>query len=945
MTKMILLEQITLALQSLGNNEQLNKTKIMKRYIFTILAIGTALLFAACTDELENKYTTKYSGEEIVFGARATYELNEDKNKAPQTRTVYTGEFLGADGKAWQSGSKYEGVKWIADDQVRIYCPQAAGRKTADYVVALEGNEKEHVASLTRHPNYDGALQWGDTNATHDFYAVYPAPSMYDEGFSDTEVLNGNTKLVGNIPAVQPHIGYSVNEIPIVVPSHDDLPALTGSTKGKNYILAPDMKYAYMVARRSVIPAQTEENVYLNFVPVATAVEITIQNLARNNSYPNGQTLHLTNVLVNSTEPISGQFNVDLADINEDGTFTGEQDPFSNTFSTGKQVSLPMFEQGLYGDPIQLGFGDAVTFTVFMLPTAEIESLDIVVQGLGGSKSGHLNGVEIVKRKKTYIKNLPFVGENVLPFTQSEWMRFVEDDVPLKALSIPGAGGAASGEKYALGQTTDLGDYDRQQNLTIEQLWEKGIRCFELATDIPSDETSSLGGQNVICNGKSCGITLDEAIGKIAQSLNDHNQEFAMVILTYQTLGGWGARKPAVYMKLLNAYWPKVADKLGEGCSLGEYDSDATMNDSRGKLFCIARPTSIYQDYAPKGQTVPNMTTNTNWWGTNTTVSTKEATYESLKMPAPVDNIVVINGWGALKDKWQQRGYIETSHRQNNVPEGSTKPGRPFDVSTIYDHGGGVFNNNHDYDKHTINNDTWRGDLPDATYNPNPDADFEYTTSKNSNAWVQEWARVSNNSEYYINSVEKCGCLFNGGNLAKVQCWNSTYEEKVANIKDALSKAIKKDEDYAVYINSLCGYFIDKDIKSSYEPCRLTDYNVTNSQFLSSGTALSGLQGNIQSFAYTINEMFYQHLQDVTSGYVPGSMGIILMDRVGEIVGNNDASNKIPGIIVANNFQHEEETTVLSLPRNEEAFEPGDKLAAPAQRGVANDNEVSIVWR
>lgn len=917
----------------------------MKRYIFTILAIGTALLFAACTDELENKYTTKHSGEDIVFGARATYELNEDKKNAPHTRTVYTGEFLGADGNAWQSGAKFEGVKWIANDQVRIYCPQAAGHKTADYVVTLSGKEQNHVASLTRHPNYDGALQWGDTNETHDFYAVYPAPSMYEDGPLAAEVLNGQTELNGKIPSVQPHLGCSEEEISIVVPAHDGLPALTGTTKGTNHILAPDMKYAYMVARRSVIPAKTEDNVYLNFVPVATAVEITIQNLARNNSYPNGQTLYLTNVLVNSTTPISGEFKVDLAEIDEDGSAIEEKDPFSNNVSIGKQISLPMFQQGVYGDPIELKFGDAVTFTVFMLPTAEIDALDVVVQGLGGSKSGHLSGIKIEKRKKTYIKNLPFVGKNLLPFTQSEWMRFIENDVVVKELSIPGAGGAASGEKYALGQSTELSDVDRQQNLTIEKLWEKGIRCFEFATDIPSDGTSSLGNQDVICNGKSCGITLDEAINKVAAQLNAHKKEFAMVILTYQTLGGWNQRKPATYMSLLNKYWPTVASKLDEGCSLGDYSSSATMQNSRGKLFCIARPTSIHQDY---GTQVVTPSSGWKWdsFSTETTYNPSTIELSSLGIESPVNGIIVIHGWGALKDKWQQRGYTNTSYRQYSTD--GDGPGRPFDVSTVYDHDGSAgYHNNKDFETRTINGKNWHGYFPKESYTANNlVADFSYETSTGSTAWVQEWARVSQENLFITREEEKCvHLIINFGNKSKVICWNDTYDEKVGHIKDALQKAIKKDGGYAVYINSLCGYFIDRSIEQSYIPCVLTDFNASNSnKGLSSASQTAGLQGNIQRFAYTINSMFYDHLQDVTSGYVPGSMGIILMDRVGEVVDDNDAGNKIPGIIVANNFQHEESATTLSLPRNENGLESGDELAAPAQRGVANDNEVSIVW-
>ena len=918
----------------------------MKKYILNILAIGAVVFFSGCADELEKKITQKYTGEEIVFGARASFELNEDKKNAPAKRTVYTGDFINKDGNPWKDGdgTKYEGVKWIAGDQVRIYCPQAAGYKTADYTVTLGAGEQNNTTSLVRNSNYDGALQWGDLNNTHKFYAVYPAPSYFTDGPQTGEVLNNGTKLKGKIPSVQSHIGITEGEISISIGAHDDLPALNGTTKGKNYIVTPNMEYAYMVARRDVVPAKTNDDIYLNFNPIATAIEITIQNLARNSSYPSGQTLYLTNVLINSDNNICGEFEVDLNNINEDGTYTTTADPF--TVDKGsKQISVPMYEEGVYGDPIQMNFGDAVTFTVFMLPTIDLSSLDIVLQGLGGTKTGHLSGIQITKRKKTYIKNLPFVGQNLLPFTQSEWMRFIENDVITKELSIPGAGGAASGEKYYNNQTTELTDIDRQQNLSIEKLWEKGVRCFEFATDIPStitNDASLLGEQNVICNGKSCGIKLDEAINKVAAQLNAHKKEFAMVILTYQTLGGWGARKPKDYMELLNKYWPTVANKLEEGCSLGNYSSSATMLNSRGKLFCIARPTSIYQDYAPTGSQVPDMTTNTNWWGgTNTTVSMKDASYESLNMPDPVNGIIVINGWGALKDKWQQRGYIESSHRQNNTPSGSTKPGRPFDVSTIYDHKGNALSGQHNFDSHTINNKTWYGNLPSTEYSATPEANFEYTTSTTSKAWVQEWARVSNTNDYYINTEENCShWIGSDGKTAKVQCWNNTYDEKVNNIKDALNKAITKEGNYAVYINSLCGYFIDKNVASSYEPCRLTDYNVNNQYFLSSGDAQSGLQGNIQTFAYTINSMFYDHLQDVTSGYVPGSMGIILMDRVGETVDDNDAGNKIPGIIIANNFQHETSTVTYSLPRDENGTQNSDIFASPAKRNTTN----GIVW-
>lgn len=919
----------------------------MKKYIFGILTIGAVAVFSGCTDEeIVEQFTPKNTGDEIVFGARATYEVNEDKtDKTSATRTVYTGEFLGADGKTWQSGAKYEGVKWIAGDQVRIYCPDASGRQTADYTVVLSGTDQQHVASLQRNANYDSALQWGDPSSTHHFYAVYPAPSQYTDGPEAGDVLNNGTTLTGVIPSVQPHLGadYMKEEsITATIPAHDDLDERT--VTGTNHIVAPNMEYAYMVARRDVVPNETEDEVYLNFVPTATAVEITIQNLARNAQYKDGDVLYLTNVLVSSkTTPLYGEFSVDLANLNEDGTgIDATKEPFSNGTSVGYQVSVPMFEDGIYGDPIQLKFGDAITFTVFMLPTVgELENLNIVLQALGGTKSGSLSGVKITQKKKTYIKSLPFVGKNVLPFTQSEWLKFVEDEVPIKDLSIPGAGGAASGDLNGDGSYA-LADINRQQNLSIEGLWNKGVRCFEFATDIPSNGTSSLGLQQVICNGLECGVTLDAAIKDVVDQLNAHPQEFAMVILTYQTLGGWSARQPATYMNLLNTYWPTVKSKLSSACSFGKYSTDSKVGDSRGKLFCIARPTSIHQDYGPAV-----VTPQSSWWGLVTQFTPSNVTYESLGIADPVDGIVVINGWGALKDKWQQRGYIEGSYRQNNnLPADATKPGRPFDVSTIYDGGHSSLPSN------TIDGETWRGNLPDESYSPGTlTPDFSYTTSTGVDAWVQEWARVSDMNAFFITDKQNCSqTLHFTHNEAKVLCWNNTYAEKVANIKDALTKAVNKEGGYSIYVNSLCGYFVDKTIEQSYIPCVLTDYNANNNnKTLSKASQTAGLQGNIQRFAYTINQMFYDYLQEATdgTGYTPGSMGIVLMDRVGEVVTVDgktyDGGNRIPGIIVANNFQHKASATALSLPRRN--LEEGDVIAAPARRGVNGENEeMSITW-
>ena len=103
-----------------------------KNYIYLMLAV-LAFCTVGCTDEFETQTTVKTTGEEILFGGTASYELNEKLGaKANTTRTIYTGE------QYVENGKTYEGVNWVKNDQVRIYCPQAANAKYADYTVTAD---------------------------------------------------------------------------------------------------------------------------------------------------------------------------------------------------------------------------------------------------------------------------------------------------------------------------------------------------------------------------------------------------------------------------------------------------------------------------------------------------------------------------------------------------------------------------------------------------------------------------------------------------------------------------------------------------------------------------------------------------------------------------------------------------------------------------------------
>lgn len=948
---------------------------IMKKYIFATFIAGVAAFFTGCSDDLE-QFTVKHSGEEILFGGRAGFEMTGDEAKnASQTRTVYTGntwEAVDEDGVT----KTYEGVNWIAGDKVRIYSPQTAGTTMADYNVVTSNTEaisgtEEHEVALNKIGGV--GLQWGETgeDAVYDFYAVYPSPEQYPlkDGVLDNtvsnKVLKGSTTVSGTIPLVQTPLKR------------------TSAKDDGNYVFAPHMEYAYMVARQHIAnPSKNAKEVYLNFVPIATAVEIELYN-AITGYETNLSTLLLTNVLIsanNESTPIAGDFTADLSkltDGNADGSYCGI--PTSGFVSTGtntyNQITVPMYEDGLYGDPTPLAPGKSIKFTVFMLPTQDVDDLKVTIQGATGAATGSTNGVEIKMHKKTYLKKMP-VTNAVMPFDQSRWVEYLPDNAYLKGLSIPGAGGATSGHITH----TDANKTFLEQKYDIPTLWSYGIRCFEFTVDYIDDVTNlttdgDLANNIVFCNTINTGVTLKDAVAAVKTQLVTYPEEFAMVIITYQAQKGWETRNgdtgavtntnkrdPQAFASQLKAFWDNVSgttysewpEKNGIQTGTKLYSTGLTVNEARGQLFCIARPTSEGEDnYA----VITEQTTSgflgitSDRWYTLTKASLTPVTIVHPK-------VMVIHGWGALKDKWEARGFtpcifqrgIGNSYFQRAISHGkyeifydSNLPGRPFEVA----------NSGVDGLTGTLDKDAAGNAIDGAKYVSSKVEtlvpDFYYgvqagtATVTANGAWVQEWARVS----------PEAGVK--GGANSKYSWWPSSIEEKKARIQECLDYALKgtKGSD-VVYINSLCGYFIDVNNWTSCEPNSLTESNITDNILpttsgllglddLTSATSTSGMSGDIAGYAKYINEYFYGYLQKTIDGsdFVPGPMGIILMDRVAE----ETASTQIPSIIIANNFQHVLPAKPATYSLRKSNYEEGDKFAAPAQRGVKSSNEgVSIVW-
>ena len=891
---------------------------IMKAFkIFSLLAVLAIALTGCIEDDFGMASGPAKIGDEIMFGGTAGY--------GGKTRTVY--------GDKW-TDDKYTEIKWYTGDQVRIYCEQAMPVVNGDEEVLYCDYNVVNGLGVTENPK-DGkkdkghpsslsaigvsGLKWGaETN--HTFYGVYPAPGQLANNDADELSKQAAGKLDFNFEN-KTLTGYLPNR-------QTPLSGMNFVQKFSNdYIVYPAMRYAYMVATTTGHPANTTP-VSLSFNPVVTAVEITLVNKSAN--FVDGDLESYNDIegiegfVVSSDKQICGDFTVDIT--------TGTNTLLQNT-ETHKQIFIPA-EIGL------LKYGESVTFTAFMMLDKSVTGLkDLIVSiitesGVKSSKlSGKNDGIIVYAKKKNFLNNVNMnLGSVVYNRNANNWVKYIPDtkqdgtDVLVRNLSIPGAGGAASKSIYDKGG--DNVNY-AQQTLTIAEQWAQGIRCFEFAVDILE---TNMVDEPVICNGQITDKTLGTVVNEVRTCLLASPDEFAMVIVTYQNTNGFveynasaPARNPETFMERLGCYWNTLGDNWTatgnktHNNSIGPalFKSDLTIANARGKLFCIARPTSQYEDdftIVPKEGDVIKK-------------GSQYVTYDKSKLSVSNtnDNIFVINGWGSLKDKWEARGYTKSLFYRGKEGTGyngqvsyspdynSSEKGRPFDASTL--------------------KGNYKDNAPkEANYVANTAAgrsNFYYAsqagvgTKVEESVWAQEWARVSPTTSVFGDDVNSgVYATFSDANdntVKRVIYWAPTFEEKKLRVEETLYYALNRYDDNKgkgdiIYINSLCGYYIDPNITISCVPnantewggCRCDRYGTESSYFtkywkvkkLTACDSQSGMAGNIADYARDINNYFYRKLTDMqASGLLNSGLGIVLMDRISDSPEVDPAGYYIPQII------------------------------------------------
>lgn len=822
-----------MTVQKDGNGNKIKMNMMKFKCIYALIAV--VLLATACQDEeIIQPVNPGLQGAEITFGARAGFE-----NSNPGSRTEYSGVHY------TYNGAKFERIDWVKGDTVQVYSPQAGGTNPSHYTVIGFKDGDEAAGSTGKGEDYaalerigESSLQWG--NGEHTFYAMYPSTLMFSEGTEEYQ----NIKLEGT--TMHAFI------------ADEQVPASVTSDGAGNWVAAPDMKYAFMVAKDKASQTDNNGNVSLSFVPAVTAVQLKLVLPDNSSSTEKVNQLNIGTVRVEGTG-IAGSYTADLGAWNPETTTY----PTYKAVSTTNYVEIPVWHKNNDGnlEQIKIEPGHSLTFTVFLVPGGNISGLKVGISDVGISYQQKALGVEVVSNKKNVINGMQLpVSTTPVVIDYSKWMALLDANTTMKALSIPGTGGS-----FSYGYTnSDSANYKQQyKHMDLEAQWKLGIRAFEIVSERPSAATTSLGTENVKCNKASMGVSvlsvLQNLLSKVSSIKDSEGNptETAVLILTYQPEGSGRNRNGATYASSLKLMYDDLT--AAQKSQIIQYTPDLTLSAARGNVMIFCR---------------------INQKDENDNGDTNDATaFELATATLKGTNITLIDGCGTGKDRWGSRGYKVNG----NVAYDAANTGDSNKSVDYYlQQTGGVLSGGFSWPD-------WNNvSVPNAE---NGDLNFGFATNYSDvTCWYQEWARVV--PEGLIDKNLGWYQIYNTGlGIADIYPdvrWFESYSEKLAAAKKTFDMAISGDYSDYIFINSLCGYFVDSKISNSYE--------------IFTGSNDGGIEGNIKGLADKINPDFYSYVLTTGMSDKPGPTGIVMMDYVSNNP-NAGGAYLLPSVIIANNLK------------------------------------------
>lgn len=154
-----------------------------------------------------------------------------------------------------------------------------------------------------------------------------------------------------------------------------------------------------------------------------------------------------------------------------------------------------------------------------------------------------------------------------------DWMSQLDDARTVASLSIPGAHDAATGEGLHM-----VAGFGKTQELTLDELWNSGVRAFDLRPAVKGEELHIYHGpvRTKVSFGKALEILCDK--------LTEHPTEFAIVLMREESDSENSTER---------ALWPQAVGKAIEntGDKAAIFSPAMKVGDARGKIIFLSRNT------------------------------------------------------------------------------------------------------------------------------------------------------------------------------------------------------------------------------------------------------------------------------------------------------------------------------------------------------------------
>ena len=515
----------------------------MKTSRYILLSLAAVAIAASCKEELNpDKPINANPGDEVVFGAALP----------GKTKTVY--------GEETSTGTGFP-IYWVNGDKVRVASPQCmSGRNTAEYKIAVDGDTQNYATSMTK--TGDKGVQWGDTEPA-DFYSIYPSSAS-----TALEVSGQSVTTTLHVDATQ---------------------FARTSTKNNgtsDYFYAQPAEMGNVVMYAKTVDAPSGEPVALRYTPFSTVLEFEI-NASSTNAGNQESEITIQSLTLTAPTTIAGDF-----DFNFDG-------PSITPASTGgsNTITMHFLDNNQYTTVLSTT-KTTLKAKMCLMPISGVESIlgwTIAVNTSAGTfsktiKDSDLTGKNTAlapgKVHKIILPTLNYASHE-WTYNLANWITSLPDytNIYLSEISLPGAWYAGSTEGVSNGT-------GYQATSSITELWDKGVRAFAVECRTNSTYTNWHWTPNYICISGSgsnisgayrSGTNITTVLNAIKKALASHQDEYAVLVLSYAD-GGSGGHRAEDHAYFLQG----VANALSGYTDIvysGPITANTTINDVKGKLI------------------------------------------------------------------------------------------------------------------------------------------------------------------------------------------------------------------------------------------------------------------------------------------------------------------------------------------------------------------------